>query len=249
MINYRQIETIIVEGLKTHLGCEVIMANQSSPIPKYPFVTYTVSTPRVENNGTYGEFEDGVKRKEYQQIWSFTGQSDSDTESKMLAFSAHEYFSEKAYYYLGDNGIAVQLVGNITCRDNFLTTGYEYRNGFDITIAFADEIILEEDNENIIESISIIDGLEVKNNLGDLNAILEERLDGDKETEWSLEENIKQAVSDFDEIEKALKENGITIPAGVDTKDFANLVRRLGNSIGTVTLTRYTEADIKDGES
>ena len=82
-----------------------------------------------------------------------------------------------------------------------------------------------------------------------MNDILERRLDGDLETEWSLKENIKQAISDFDEIEKALAENGINIPEGVDTKEFANLVRRLGNSIGAVTLTKYTKADIMGGDS
>lgn len=251
MINYRQIETIIVEGLKAHLGCEVIMANQHSPAPDYPYVTYTAMTPKVANNGTFGEWEDGVKRKEVQQIWSFTVQAESDTESKVLALSASDYFGEIGFLYLSDNGIAVQLLGNITCRDNLITIGYEYRNGFDVTFAIADEIEKNENDENAvaIKGITLVNGKELTSDIDDLNAMLEKRLDGDLDTEATLKENIKQAISDFDEIEKALAENGITIPEGVDTKEFANLVRRLGNSIGVVTLTKYTKADIKDGES
>ena len=252
MINYRQIETIIVEGLKAHLGCEVIMANQHSPAPDYPYVSYTATTPKVTNNGTFGDWEDGVKRKEVQQIWSFTVQAKTDTESKVLALSAQDYFDETGYLYLSDFNIAVQLLGNITCRDNLISIGYEYRNGFDVTFAIADEIEKNENEQNAesIKSVSLIEGKEITNNLDELNDMLEERLDGDKDTESTFEQNIKQAISDFDEIEKALAENGISIPKGVDTKDFARMINELGNSVGTVTLTKYTKADIKkDGDS
>lgn len=252
MINYRQIETIIVEGLKAHLGCEVIMANQHSPAPDYPYVTYTAMTPKVANNGTFGEWEDGVKRKEVQQIWSFTVQAESDTESKVLALSASDYFGEIGFLYLSDNGIAVQLLGNITCRDNLITIGYEYRNGFDVTFAIADEIEKNENDENAvaIKGITLVNGKELTNTIDDLNAMLEERLDGDKDTVSTIEQNIKEAISDLDEIQKALNESGVNVPDGVDTSTYGDFVRELGNSIGTVTLTKYTMADIKkDGDS
>ena len=140
MIPIRQKEIVIAEALKAHLGCEVIRANQNTPIPKYPYVSYTITTALSRNNGTWGEYEDGTKRKEIQQIWSFTVQSDDDTESKVLAIEAHDFFSEIGSIYLLDNELSVQLVGGITCRDNFITTGFEYRNGFDVTFAFMNEV-------------------------------------------------------------------------------------------------------------
>ena len=249
MINYRQIEKIISEGLKTHLGCEVIMANQNSPIPKYPYVSYTVVTPKKANNGTYGEWEDGVKRKEVQQIWSFTVQAATDTESKVIALSAQDYFGDIGYLYLSDNGIAVQLLGNITCRDNFITTGYEYRNGFDVTFALADEIAKNEDDENAeaIKGVSLVNGKEIKNNLDDLNAMLEERLDGDSQTVSTLETNVKEAVSIINEIEKAIEEGSEEELDSSDTKTFASRIRNLGTSSEN-TIIRWSEEDFKDGD-
>ena len=249
MINYRQIETIIVESLKAHLGCEVIMANQNSPAPDYPYVSYTVMTPKVANNGTYGEWEDGVKRKEVQQIWSFTVQAKTDTESKVLALSAQDYFDEIGNLYLSDNGIAVQLLGNITCRDNLISIGYEYRNGFDVTFAIADEIAKSEDDENAeaIKGISLVNGKEIKNNLDDLNAMLEERLDGDSQTVSTLETNVKEAVSIINEIEKAIEEGSEEELDSSDTKTFASRIRNLGTSSEN-TIIRWSEEDFKDGD-
>lgn len=249
MINYRQIETIIVEGLKAHLGCEVIMANQDSPVPDYPYVSYTVVTPRVANNGTYGEWEDGVKRKEVQQIWSFTVQAKTDTESKTLALSAQDYFDEIGNLYLSDNGIAVQLLGNITCRDNLISIGYEYRNGFDVTFAVADEIEkgVDGDSEEGIKSVSLINGKEIKNDLEDLNDILEERLDGDSVTRSTLATNVKEVVSVIDEIEKAIEEGSERELDSTDTKTFASRIRQLGTS-SEHTVIRWSEEDFKDGE-
>lgn len=245
MIEVRTNEIEIAEGLKEHLGCEVVRANQNTPIPKLPYVSYTVTTLMKANNGTWSEYEDGTKYKEVQQIWSFTVQADNDTESKALAIMAHDYFDEVGCLRLNDNGIVVQLLGDITNRDNFLTTGYEYRNGFDVTFAFINAV----GESEAIEIVSMSNDLEVQRTVEILNAWLERRLDGDLKTESTLEQNVEQAISDFDEIEKALAESGIKIPEGVDTKDFADLVRELGNSVGSVTLTKYTEADIKDGDS
>ena len=249
MINYRQIETIIAEGLKAHLGCEVIMANQDSPAPAYPYVSYTVMTPKVANNGTYGEWEDGVKRKEVQQIWSFTVQAKTDTESKVLALSAQDYFDEIGNLYLSDNGIAVQLLGNITCRDNLISIGYEYRNGFDVTFAIADEIAKSEDDENAeaIKGISLVNGKEIKNNLDDLNAMLEERLDGDSQTVSTLETNVKEAVSIINEIEKAIEEGSEEELDSSDTSTFASRIRQLG-TVTENTIIRWSEEDFKDGD-
>lgn len=225
------------------------MANQNSPVPDFPYVSYTVTTPKVENNGTYGEWEDGVKRKEVQQIWSFTVQADNDTESKVLALSAHDYFSEVGRIYLSDNGISAQLVGTITCRDNLISIDYEYRNGFDVTFALADEIAPNtyENTEDRIETISIVNGKEQRNNLEDLNAILEERLDGDSVTQSPLATNVKEAVSVINEIEKAIEEGSEEELDSTDTKTFASRIRNLGKATEN-TVIRWSEEDFKDGE-
>lgn len=123
------------------------MANQVSPIPPYPYTSYTVITPMIANNGTYGAFVeeiDGKKvtihRKEFQQVWSFTVQADDDAVSKSLAFKLYDFFDRVGTVTLNEAEIVVQRLGNITNRDNLISINYEYRNGLDVTFAFMNEV-------------------------------------------------------------------------------------------------------------
>ena len=43
----------------------------------------------------------------------------------------------------------------------------------------------------------------------------------------TLEENINQAISDFDDIEAAIEEKGVDVPAGTDTSNYGNLIRSI----------------------
>ena len=43
----------------------------------------------------------------------------------------------------------------------------------------------------------------------------------------SLEENIKQAISDFDDIEAAIIEQGVDVPVGTDTSEYGNKIRSI----------------------
>lgn len=152
MINLREIEINIVEGLQKELLCCVIRANQTAPAPPYPYVSYTVTSPVISNKGTYGLYDDGVERKPVKQIWSFTAQSDDSTESMTLALKVQNWFDRKGRVYLKDNFIVVRNVSEISNRDNLLTIEYEYRNGIDVTFSLMDEIVL---NDEYIEKINI----------------------------------------------------------------------------------------------
>lgn len=46
----------------------------------------------------------------------------------------------------------------------------------------------------------------------------------------TLEENIKQAISDFDDIEAAIEEQGVEVPNGTDTSEYGDLIRSIPNS-------------------
>lgn len=43
----------------------------------------------------------------------------------------------------------------------------------------------------------------------------------------TLEENINQAIADFDDIEAAIEEQGVEVPNGTDTKEYGNLIRSI----------------------
>lgn len=146
MIKYKSIRETIVEGLKGYLGCEVVLANQTVPMPEYPYVSFTVTTPKGANQGTYGYYADGIYRKPIKQIWSITVQSATPDEATELADKAHDYFGCLSKDYLQKNDIVVEKVGDITNRDNLLTYQYEYRSGFDITFVIMDELEIPEDS-------------------------------------------------------------------------------------------------------
>ena len=154
LIDLRQNEIIIVEGLQKELDCPVIRANQTAPIPPYPYVSYTLMTPVSANNGTWGEYEDGKDRKPFTQTWSFTIQSNDSTESQMLALKAYDWFDHVGTVPLNDNHIIVQSISNITNRDNLLTVEYEYRNGFDVVFWWLSEV------ENTTTATGTIDSVE-----------------------------------------------------------------------------------------
>lgn len=155
MIDYRTIETLIVNGLQDWLtsqgyNCPVVLANQVSPIPNYPYISYTITSPLVSNDKGYCVASDGTKYKPVTQIWSFTVQSDDDVEAPTVAMQAYDWFTVTGLEYLGDNGISVQRVGNINNRDNLLTIEYEHRNGFDVTFLLINSV---SDNTGTIEEV------------------------------------------------------------------------------------------------
>lgn len=140
MIDYDGMRTVIAKGLKQYLGCPVIRSNQNEAPPAYPYVSYTITTLLSQNKGTYGEYADGYDRQARTQTWSVTIQSNDNAECVKLACMAHDWFDRVGSTYLNDNDVIVQSVGSVTNRDNFLTTEYEYRNGFDVVFWLFDEV-------------------------------------------------------------------------------------------------------------
>lgn len=147
MIEQKQINHSIIAGLKSICGCEVIRANQTNPLPRYPFISYNIVTIKTKA-GTYSEYEDGEKEKELLQTWSLTIHSDDDAEALKIAMLAHDWLEEIGNGYLNDYGIVVRNIGEISNRDNLITIEYEYRKGFDTTFAVINEIT-EKTNEII----------------------------------------------------------------------------------------------------
>ena len=152
MINHEQIRKVIVKGLKEYLGCPVVKSNQNAHPPKYPYIQYTVINPKSQNNGTFAEYDNGIAAKPHTQTWSITALSDDDMESVTLADKAHAYLDYVGTTYLNDNDVIIQSVTGITNRDNVITVGYEYKNGFDCFVYCLDEVeSLTETGETIDE--------------------------------------------------------------------------------------------------
>lgn len=130
MIDYQRLINTVVKGLYVFVGCPVIPSNRTAEPPKYPYISYTITTPSSANKGTWEEYAD-TARKQVTQIWSITAFSNDDIESLTLANKARDWLDYVGRMYLKDRGITVQSVGAVTPRDNVLTVGYEYKKGFD----------------------------------------------------------------------------------------------------------------------
>ena len=131
MIDFDTLRKDIVSGLSRAVHIPFIRSNQTGEPPAYPYGSYTITSLVVDQNGTWGEYEDGKHRKPFTQVWSITIQSDKAGQSMELCMRAREWLDHAGQIYLNDRHIIVQKVGAINNRDNLVTIEYEYRNGFD----------------------------------------------------------------------------------------------------------------------
>lgn len=155
MIPYKELTTLIPQGLRQHLGVAVIQGNQTAPAPAYPYGTYNVTTIAGANNGTWQQHEDGKDRKLVRSIWSLSWLSNDWDESVELAIKARDWFLHEGRLFLSEHGINVQSVTDITNRDNLLTVEYERKNGFDVVFYVYDEVGSLEDTNGYIVSAEI----------------------------------------------------------------------------------------------
>lgn len=150
MTEFREMERVVLVGLSQWLREEreasdrpvtLVRRNQVGPMPEYPYIAYTVITPKKEKGGTYSVDWDGSLVQPFIQVWSFTVQSDEEEECTEIAMLAHDWLIQVGNTYLSDRGIVVQTAAAISNRDNLLTLQYEYRQGFDATFALLNRIV------------------------------------------------------------------------------------------------------------
>ena len=161
MIPYKHIRKIVVKGLKEYLKCPFIRYGQDGEPPAYPYGGFKVLTDTLQNNGTYGECQDGIARKPVKHSWSITFQSENEEEAYTLACKAKEWLDYVGTTYLSDNNVTVQSTTSIVPRDNLLTTNYEYKRGFDVFFSCYDEITSNSVTGETIEKITFNEDVNV----------------------------------------------------------------------------------------
>lgn len=155
MIDTDKIRQCVVTGLKNYLAVPVIRSNQNETPPQYPYLAYTITTLESENNGTYGEYEDGIDRNAVKQTWSISAVSADNSESVRLASKAKEWLERVGTVYLNDHDVICQKCTNITNRDNVLAVEYEYKNGFDAVFWDYSEVENPIDETGAIVNVNI----------------------------------------------------------------------------------------------
>ena len=157
MIKTDNIREHVVTGLNGYLKVPVIRSNQNQKPPPYPYVVYTITTLESANNGTFGEYADGIDRKAVTQVWSISAVAETNDESVELASKAKEWLDHIGTFYLNENDVIVQSSTGITNRDNVLSVEYEYRNGFDVVFWTYSEVGNPLDGTGYIETVKIKD--------------------------------------------------------------------------------------------
>lgn len=150
MIRIEDNRRAIANGLAAACECAVVMANQTVAVPDRPYISFTITTPLVANNGTYGRYADYTERKPIKQRWSFTTQTEDADEAFRLALTAYDWFDNLGKEYLFSNDVIVESMTDVTNRDTLLTSAYEYRCGFDVTFTFMNIVKPEQE---VIETV------------------------------------------------------------------------------------------------
>lgn len=132
MLAISDIESKIVTALENYIDCSVILSNQTAPSPSYPYISYTITTPVHNANGTYC-MKDGVYYQPMLQTWSFTAHSDDSRACWQLGMRVYDFFARSGRMALHKIGTAVSSKTDLINRDNYLTIQYEYRCGMDVT--------------------------------------------------------------------------------------------------------------------
>ena len=154
MLKLSEIRTPVLKGLKAFTGNTVIMADQATAPPAYPY--YTLKITMVGD--TIGQANESLAGDEVtmqqvmelnMSITSFSNKLDASFDN---AFAALEWFKGLGSYELGDEGIVVVDVQPIQNRDTFINIDYERRHGFDVRLRVTKEAAF---NVGYIEQVSV----------------------------------------------------------------------------------------------
>lgn len=147
MLTDLEAEPYIVTQLENYVHCPVALTNQTAPAPKYPYISYTVTTPVQHTGGTYC-MQDGIYYQPMLQTWSFTAHADDSSTCQRTGMRMYDFFARAGRQALYQKQIAVSEKTDLIQRDNLLTIQFEYRCGMDVTFRLMHRL---EVHESVIE--------------------------------------------------------------------------------------------------
>jgi len=147
-MDIKAIRNGIVTELNNFLEVPVVTLEQNKPKPKYPFLTYKITTPYVKGFGMEVQtsklipsqntnFEYDIEETIVDQptfTISFTAYSKDSLESQELALKACNWFNHIGYYTLKNLDVVLVSIEAIGSRDTLIVDDYERRNGFDVIL-------------------------------------------------------------------------------------------------------------------
>lgn len=149
----------LVKGLHDYMNMLVVQSSTIGDMPKYPFITYTVTSPylRLGQDEEYTEEVNSSYQNRhvlhYERVFSFSIAARDEDTAMDRCMKAIQYFRNDGVLALKDKGIVIVEISNVQARDNFITIDYDRRYGFDVRIRLADEEIRE--TTDIIEKVNL----------------------------------------------------------------------------------------------
>ncbi|WP_100488557.1 LIC_12616 family protein [Sporolactobacillus pectinivorans] len=151
MIDYKAINTALINVIQNKFGHPVIVSNGTGPQPDYPFCTFNVITPYIPI-GT-GNNQPESLTETVEAVISFTWHAQKHADALNLAVqTAVMLKSASVRQILGDQGIVIVSVTNASARDTFLTVDTERNAGFDLRIRVVN--VYEDVDVETIDTVS-----------------------------------------------------------------------------------------------
>lgn len=149
----------LVKGLHDYMNMLVVQSSTIGDMPKYPFITYSVTSPYLKL-GQDEEYTEKVNSTiqnrhvfHYERVFSFSIAARDEDTAMDRCMKAIQYFRNDGVLELKDKGIVIVDISNVQARDNFITIDYDRRYGFDVRIRLADEENRE--TSDVIEKIEL----------------------------------------------------------------------------------------------
>lgn len=153
-MTFEQARNEIISKLEEYMGCSVILSDQTSEIPEYPYCYYSVLSPRISThsfgfqeikNTKHGEIL--VRSESVKATMSFTFCSVNREGDNSYIFGEDEAlaFAEKAngFFLLNNHNmstkhgdIVINTVGSVANRSGYLVEDTVRRYGFDISFSY-----------------------------------------------------------------------------------------------------------------
>ena len=150
MINYKDIVATVNKVIKGETGNYAVPQNTTEQQPKYPFTTYTITSPYIAGRGAV---EGDTVTESVEIVLSLTFVSDDRFQPPSMAQQVASSFKHpKIQTQLREQGVIFVRNDGFGNRDTFITIETEFRHGFDLRLRVQNTTIKESES---IENIEI----------------------------------------------------------------------------------------------
>lgn len=151
--------TDIIRSLDSHLTRPVILAEQSSPKPSYPYIAIKEIVSFIPTGGRPSNYDEDlvedinrVSTSQPTMSLSLTAYGNDFDNTSGLIQQAHDWFTFTGYRQLKEAGYVVAEIQSVMNRDSLIVDDYERKRGFDVILRFVHT------QSRVVEEIKVVKG-------------------------------------------------------------------------------------------